>query len=621
MKIVRLVRAAWFAAPTAAVLFLVGSRGEALAQFPGDSIPVVSIRATDPRASLAGDTATFTVFREGNTNMSVNLFYRIGGTASNGVDYATIPNRISIPAGAYTNSVLIQPIDHGQTDLVQTVILHLAYPPTEEPINYIIGDPDTAEAYITATTFTNKPPLVKITLPEDGATFWAPADVTIAAEAQTADTNGYVATVQFFANGTSLGIKTNNPASASPVNPFMLTWTNVPAGNYSLTALATDNSGAYALSQPVKITVLQPKPPPPTNAPPAVRINSPTNGQTFFASVVCPPCVTDTPPCELPCRLAGPDIPVYATASASSGLASVEFFADGQDLGPGTLEFCFTPEGTCAGCPPPVLTCAYSLVWSNAPVGNHVLAAIATDNSGLSNISAPVSITVLSLPPPPTNRPAVVSIVATDPVAIEGTNCWRWLGVTNSTPTWDNWRGAFLRFFTNCGPKNATFVVRRLGSTNDDLTVLYNIGGTATNGVDYVALPGSIVIPAASRSAMISIVPIDNDPPDLNSTVVLSLAPSTNYVAGIPRRAAALIVDSNSPPPPFGFIGHHSFHFSEPGPDGAWFHVEYSTNLHDWTSICTNQVVNGSIDFTDPDASADPARFYRVVPNAGPPGE
>ena len=129
MKIVRLVRAAWFAAPTAAVLFLVGSRGEALAQFPGDSIPVVSIRATDPRASLAGDTATFTVFREGNTNMSVNLFYRIGGTASNGVDYATIPNRISIPAGAYTNSVLIQPIDHGQTDLVQTVILHLAYPP------------------------------------------------------------------------------------------------------------------------------------------------------------------------------------------------------------------------------------------------------------------------------------------------------------------------------------------------------------------------------------------------------------------------------------------------------------------------------------------------------------
>ena len=38
-----------------------------------------------------------------------------------------------------------------------------------------------------------------------------------------------------------------------------------------------------------------------------------------------------------------------------------------------------------------------------------------------------------------------------------------------------------------------------------------------------------------------------------------------------------------------------------------------------WTPICTNQVVNGSIDFIDPDASTSPARFYRAVPEANPP--
>ena len=62
-----------------------------------------------------------------------------------------------------------------------------------------------------------------------------------------------------------------------------------------------------------------------------------------------------------------------------------------------------------------------------------------------------------------------------------------------------------------------------------------------------------------------------------------------------------------------------AFNLTAAGPDGAWFHVEYSTDLLHWTPICTNQVVNGSIDFVDPDAAANPARFYRTVPEAGPP--
>ena len=40
---------------------------------------------------------------------------------------------------------------------------------------------------------------------------------------------------------------------------------------------------------------------------------------------------------------------------------------------------------------------------------------------------------------------------------------------------------------------------------------------------------------------------------------------------------------------------------------------------HPCTIFCTNQVVNGRIDFVDPDAATNPARFYRTVPEAGPP--
>jgi hypothetical protein len=43
------------------------------------------------------------------------------------------------------------------------------------------------------------------------------------------------------------------------------------------------------------------------------------------------------------------------------------------------------------------------------------------------------------------------------------------------------------------------------------------------------------------------------------------------------------------------------------------------TNRLNWTSICTNQVVNGSIDFINADAPSDQSRFYRTVPETNPP--
>ncbi len=283
---------------------------------------------------------------------------------------------------------------------------------------------------------------------------------------------------------------------------------------------------------------------------------------------------------------------------------------------------------------PPTTLCTniYSLVWSNAPVGNHVLTAEAGGGSFNNNVvwrvvSAPVNITILPPLPPPTNQVPIVSIVATDPVAIEGTNSWVWPGETNATPTWDAWPTAQPRWFTNSGPKTGTFTVRRFGETNDDLTVLYFIGGTASNGVDYVALPGSVTIPAGQRSALITIVPIDDGPPDVNKTVILGLAPFNDnvlpppYLIGHPSCAAAIIIDPSGPCPVASLLPDKSFRLAMPGPDAAWFYIECSTDMVNWTPVCTNQVINGSIDFVDPDAPGYQSRFYRAVPLANPPSE
>jgi hypothetical protein len=66
-----------------------------------------------------------------------------------------------------------------------------------------------------------------------------------------------VATVEFFEGTHSLGITTNNPLIVGPMNPFMITWSNVPAGNYELTAKATDDKGAMAVSPVVHVFVLE----------------------------------------------------------------------------------------------------------------------------------------------------------------------------------------------------------------------------------------------------------------------------------------------------------------------------------------------------------------------------
>ena len=96
----------------------------------------------------------------------------------------------------------------------------------------------------------NIPPSVAITAPTNGATFAAPWNGTIQASAS--DSDGTVTKVEFFAGATLLGT-VNNPTA----NPSF-TVTNLAAGNYILTAVATDNGGATNTSAGVSIAIVTP---------------------------------------------------------------------------------------------------------------------------------------------------------------------------------------------------------------------------------------------------------------------------------------------------------------------------------------------------------------------------
>ncbi len=83
----------------------------------------VTIAATDANAAeTGGDTGTFTVTRTGSTAAALPVSLSITGTATNGVDYQTIANSVTIPAGATTATITVTPIDDAVVDPGETVI-------------------------------------------------------------------------------------------------------------------------------------------------------------------------------------------------------------------------------------------------------------------------------------------------------------------------------------------------------------------------------------------------------------------------------------------------------------------------------------------------------------------
>jgi hypothetical protein len=90
---------------------------------------------------------------------------------------------------------------------------------------------------------------------------------------------------------------------------------------------------------------------------------------------------------------------------------------------------------------------------------------------------------------------------------------------------------------------NGMFTVSRTGSTNAALTVLYSVGGTAGAGVDYGALPGSVIVEAGRRSAEITVAPLDDADTEGNETVQATLLGDAAYAVLAPSSALITIID------------------------------------------------------------------------------
>ena len=85
------------------------------------------------------------------------------------------------------------------------------------------------------------------------------------------------------------------------------------------------------------------------------------------------------------------------------------------------------------------------------------------------------------------------------------------------------------------------FTVTRTAPLTDALTLTYTVTGTATSASDYVALPGSVTLPAGAASADIVVTPIDDNLAELDETVIVTLAANPAYIVS-PATATVTIV-------------------------------------------------------------------------------
>jgi len=190
----------------------------------------------------------------------------------------------------------------------------------------------------------NLSPVIEISSPTKSTAFIAPATITI--DASASDPDGEITRVEFYNGTIKLGERTTGPWS--------FTWKEVPAGTYTITAAATDNSNSRVVSQPV--TVVVEKAAAVVNQLPTVVISSVVDNDYYQAPAT---------------------ITLSASATDPDGsVIMVEYFNGTEKIGESTT--------------PP-----FSFSFECDSAATFEITAVASDNLFATSTSAPVTISVV----------------------------------------------------------------------------------------------------------------------------------------------------------------------------------------------------------------------------------
>ena len=312
-----------------------------------------------PGTAVAGGTATITASANGGqatASVNVNALPTVALTAPAAGSLYSAPASIALSASAADSDCTVAKVDFFDGGTLVGTATAAPYSVTLTSVaagahGFTARATDNLGATGTSTPVNvtvDAPPTVTLSAPANNAIFAEGASITLSSTAS--DAVGNVAKVDFYQGTTLIGTAT--------AAPYTFSWMSVPAGNYSLTAVATNDGGGTTTSAPVAIKV---------DAAPTVTLDSPGNAAVFAQGVA---------------------VSLSATPADTVGAITKVDFYEGANL-----------IGTANASP-------YMASWTPAAAGAYSLTAVATNDAGMTATSSAVSIAVDAAPSVSISSPA-----------------------------------------------------------------------------------------------------------------------------------------------------------------------------------------------------------------------
>ncbi|NCT46097.1 MAG: endo-1,3-1,4-beta-glycanase ExsH, partial [Microcystis aeruginosa G11-09] len=444
-----------------------------VSDFTNPSTSTVTLAVSPSSVTEDGTTnLVYTFTRSGVTTNPLTVNYTIGGTATNGTDYTSIPTSVTFAANSATATVIVDPNADTTVESDETVALTLT-----AGTDYTIGTPNT----VTGTIANDDVILPSITLAI------SPSSVT---EDGTSNliyifTRSGVTTNPLTVNYTIGGTATNGtdytsiPTSVTfAANSSTATVTVDPTAD---TTVESDETVALTLATGTGYTV---------GTPNAVT-GTITNDDTSVTLAVSPTSVTEDGTANL--------VYTFTRSGVTTNPLTVNYTIGGT-----------ATNGTDYTSIPTSVTFAANSATATVKVDPTADTTVEPDETVALTLATGTGYTVGT-------TTAVTGTITNDDVTLPSIT----LAVSPTSVTED-------------GTTNLVYTFTRSGVTTNALTVNYTLGGTATLNTDYTrtGTNNTVTFAAGSSTATVIVDPTADTTVENNETVALTLATGTGYTVG-----------------------------------------------------------------------------------------
>lgn len=584
--------------------YILGDRTSGTIKIIDDDIPNVTIVASDPAAAESGDTANFAITRSGDTSAPLTVNYSSGGDALHGTDYQALPGYVTMAPGQSTADVLIVPIDDDQGEPAQSVVLQL-----RSASHYRVGTPSSAAASIADN---GDLPVVAVSAydgvveerasPDNGqfrliTTGTGAGNITVNYQVTGTATNGVDYTN--LPGTRTMGVNTTSNVTVTVINDSdpedaeTIIFTILPGAGYqidpagSATIAIRDDDAVNMVSVSPNVTSLTEGG---TGRFFFSRSGSTTNPLDLTYAMGGTAGAADYTPLSGAVTIAAGSIGAYvdvvtANDPDAEGFESIVVTVDpdtgaprtyGLEVASATLTLLDNDSGF-------TNTLAFANVSASVGEGDGTVnIAVNRGGAGLASSSCSVEYAVrystafgngvdfnmetgrLEFAPGESEKSIPLELVDDHLTENVEAVILQLRNPTNAEIAANTARSTV--FIGDNEPRitveasdpfayepgdTAEFRVSRRGSTAGALAVPLAISGTAVSGVDFAALPSSVIIPDGAASTTLTLTPLANPAANAPLTVTLALAPSGASLPGGRGGATITIGDAQSDDPPF----------------------------------------------------------------------